>query len=137
MASDNETNVICKVNDLEELECREIEWRRAGAHGETGFIVKKNGEIHAYVNSCPHSGAPLNWQKNQFLDIFKTHILCTIHGARFQISDGLCIEGPCVGQRLKKLNATIHNESICRAAPTELNPNQCINRTIQDTGKSH
>ncbi len=119
----NETNIICEVNDLEELECREFESQLQEENSESGFIVKKNGGIHAYVNSCPHSGAPLNWQENQFLDIFKSHILCTIHGARFQISDGLCIEGPCVGQRLKKINAEIRNGAICHAPLTKSEPN--------------
>ena len=88
--------------DLNELECREFQ-TDTSLPDTSGFAVKKCGKVFAYLNSCPHTGAPLNWQENQFLDLSKTHILCSIHGARFRIENGLCIEGPCKGQMLKRI----------------------------------
>ncbi len=118
MAHSKDKEIICRIEELDELQCLEIEPQSPYAC-EARFVVKKNGAIYAYANSCPHTGAPLNWQQNQFLDFYKTHILCTMHGARFQISDGLCIQGPCIGQRLKKFNTEIHDGRIYCTLPTK------------------
>lgn len=83
--------------------------------GSAGFVVELNGErlgilavrregrVHAYVNRCPHIGAPLDFTPGQFLDMTRTHILCANHGALFRIDDGLCFRGPCAGRSLTPL----------------------------------
>ena len=52
------------------------------------------------VNSCPHTGGPLDWVEDQFLDLDRRHILCATHGALFRIEDGHCLAGPCKGKGL-------------------------------------
>ncbi|CAA6603709.1 Rieske (2Fe-2S) domain protein [Rhodospirillaceae bacterium LM-1] len=78
----------------------------------SGFVVRIGPLIRAYVNSCPHTGAPLNWQEDRFLDYSKTDILCTMHGARFTPETGHCTMGPCKGKRLTPLPFEISNETI-------------------------
>ncbi len=68
-----------------------------------GFIVQKDAQFYAYKNNCPHTGAPLDWVEHQFLDLDGALIQCAMHDARFNIEDGLCIAGPCVGDSLQKL----------------------------------
>ena len=112
-------NLICAMRDLSELECREF--RLAEGNPETtGFVVKTPNRVVAYQNRCPHTGTPLNWQENKFLDIFNTHIQCTLHGAIFQIGDGLCIRGPCIGRSLKRVNTVVENDQLYHYGPERI-----------------
>ncbi len=67
------------------------------------FLIRQGDDIHAYENSCPHRGTPLDWRPDRFLDRDGRHILCATHGALFRIADGFCLSGPCVGAGLRKL----------------------------------
>jgi len=67
------------------------------------FVVRKEGGVHAYRNRCPHTGAPLEWMPDQFLDLDNSFVQCAIHGALFRVSDGYCLRGPCAGDSLTAL----------------------------------
>ncbi len=87
----------------------EVEYR-----GETvaGFLVRHQGQFFAYRNSCPHTGAPLDWVDHQFLDADGTLIQCAMHDARFLIDSGECVSGPCPGESLGKLKIVVENDKI-------------------------
>jgi nitrite reductase/ring-hydroxylating ferredoxin subunit len=36
------------------------------------------------------------------------YILCLNHDARFRVEDGVCIGGPCLGQRLKPVTVRVN-----------------------------
>ena len=76
------------------------------------FVVRKNARYFAYVNSCPHTNINLEWVPDQFLDTSKELIQCSLHGAKFQIEDGYCIFGPCLGHKLKSLEIRIEDDHI-------------------------
>lgn len=76
------------------------------------FLVRESSEIFAYANSCPHTGAPLNWIPDIFLDMSKKTIQCANHDAHFRIQDGKCISGPCVNQGLKSIEISIVDNDI-------------------------
>lgn len=63
-------------------------------------VVRRGDEVFGYVNSCPHTGAPMDWVPGQFLDETGTLIQCSMHGAQFRIEDGYCVYGPCAGDSL-------------------------------------
>ncbi len=67
------------------------------------FLVKRDGQLYAYRNRCPHLGIELNWQEDQFLDMDGALIQCSTHGALFLIEDGECVAGPCLGQQLEAI----------------------------------
>jgi len=71
--------------------------------GAAFFVVKKDNALHAYVNQCPHVGAPLEWIPDQFLDADAQFIQCAVHGAAFAIDNGACAGGPCNGVGLTAL----------------------------------
>lgn len=77
-----------------------------------GFVVRRDGECYAYRNSCPHTGAPLDWVEHQFLDLDGQLIQCAVHDARFLIDTGECILGPCPGAHLEPLPIRVENENI-------------------------
>ena len=69
-----------------------------------GFVVRNDaGELRSYKNSCPHTGAPLNWTPDKFLCLAGDYIQCSLHGARFLLNDGDCVSGPCAGKALVAL----------------------------------
>ena len=98
---------ICKTNALNESECVTVQHEN-----REYFAVKKDGQVEAYLNRCPHIGAPMQFSENQFLTIDKSLIQCAMHGALFQISDGHCVSGPCVGQNLEKIDVKESNGEL-------------------------
>lgn len=106
-------NEWVKVAKLAEID--EPGAKGASVDGLTGiplFVVHKDGEIHAYRNRCPHTGAPLEWMPDQFLDLDKSFIECALHGALFRADNGYCLRGPCVGQSLQALGVRIEAEFV-------------------------
>jgi nitrite reductase/ring-hydroxylating ferredoxin subunit len=77
-----------------------------------GFIVKNDNNFFAYRNSCPHTGAPLDWVEHQFLDADEALIQCAVHDARFLIDSGECISGPCHGKSLQGLPIVVQDDGI-------------------------
>lgn len=81
------------------------------------FIVRHQGKVWAYRNSCPHRKTPLEWLPNQFLDDDKLFIQCATHGALFTIENGLCISGPCYQKSLISLKVEERDEAIYCTIP--------------------
>ena len=82
------------------------------------FLVRRGAAVAAYINSCPHTGGPLDWVEDQFLDFDRRHILCATHGALFRIEDGHCLAGPCAGKGLTAV-AIVVAEGEVRLVTTE------------------
>jgi nitrite reductase/ring-hydroxylating ferredoxin subunit len=74
-----------------------------------GFVVRRGAQAFAYVNRCPHARFPLNWQPDQFFAPDSEYLMCRMHGALFQVEDGLCVAGPCLGQALRSLPIEIRD----------------------------
>jgi nitrite reductase/ring-hydroxylating ferredoxin subunit len=89
---------LCAPNELAEGQSRGFE-----IAGEKLLVVRKDGQLHAYRNRCPHRGIPLEWLPAQFLDTSASLIQCATHGALFLIDSGECVAGPCAGQSLLRL----------------------------------
>ena len=76
------------------------------------FIVNRDNQLYAYENHCPHTGVNLNWQADVFMDIENFYIQCAVHGARFNVDDGLCVWGPCVNQSLKPVKIEVQDGKV-------------------------
>ena len=105
------THILCKTTDIEDPGSKSFEVK-IKRKTQSIFVVHKNGEFFAYYNKCPHTGATLEWQEDQFLDLDKALIQCATHDALFMIDSGECIAGPCVGDNLEPLSITIHEGEI-------------------------
>lgn len=77
-----------------------------------GFVVRRGSEVFAYVNRCPHALHQLNWRPHQFLSPDGNVILCSSHGAIFDIASGACIAGPCAGRGLQPLPLRIEGDLV-------------------------
>lgn len=92
---------LCRVEDIENPGARGFSL--PGAEPAEIFVVRTGDAVNAYINSCPHIGTPLEFRPDQFLTRDRSEILCSTHGARFEISSGACIAGPCRGQSLQRV----------------------------------
>jgi len=99
--------VLCHIDDIPEREARGFEVK-----GEKLLVAKKKGRVHVYRNSCPHTGINLDWQPDDFMTFDNFYLLCSTHGAQFQIEDGYCIAGPCKGQELKAIPFEVVNGQV-------------------------
>lgn len=94
------------LSTLSDGEARGMEVPVAGTVLDV-FFIRQDDHVYTYLNRCPHTGSPLNWLPNRFLDEQGQFILCATHGAVFRIEDGFCIQGPCLRQRLQRLATRI------------------------------
>ena len=93
---------LCRVDDIAELQTLGFD-PDANDPARRVFVVRKDDQLYCFRNSCPHTGAPLNWQGDKFLSFDQRFIQCSLHGALFRIESGLCIAGPCGGQFLESV----------------------------------
>jgi nitrite reductase/ring-hydroxylating ferredoxin subunit len=100
--------VLVKTGELNELQARGFD---LAPPDETGriLVIKRDDRLFAYRNVCPHTGAPLNWYGDRFLDSENRYLQCALHGALFKIENGYCIAGPCSGQSLIPIPFHIDN----------------------------
>lgn len=100
--------ILCRLDDIEDGGSRrftaEIDGRPTAI-----LAVRQANDVHAYVNSCPHVGAPLDFLPGKFLNAEGTHILCANHGALFRIEDGECVSGPCAGDSLTPVKIAVED----------------------------
>jgi len=64
---------------------------------------QSRGGSYAYVNRCPHAGAPLDAWPNEFFTEDGRFLICATRGAIFAPETGVCVEGPCPGARLQPM----------------------------------
>ncbi|MFZ2990347.1 Rieske (2Fe-2S) protein [Ideonella sp.] len=67
------------------------------------FALRFDGQAVAYLNRCAHVPVEMDWQPGEFFDQDKRWLVCSIHGASYEPSNGICVGGPCRGQRLMAL----------------------------------
>jgi nitrite reductase/ring-hydroxylating ferredoxin subunit len=96
---------LCRLDDIPDGGSRGFPPAPGGFTGL--FAVRRGGRVFVYVNCCPHVGTPLDWAPDRFLSADGARIVCATHGAEFGIEDGLCVAGPCVGERLEIVLAEI------------------------------
>jgi nitrite reductase/ring-hydroxylating ferredoxin subunit len=87
---------LCRLADLDTTGAKGV----VLPDGTDVVVVAAGDEVRAYVNSCAHQAVPLEMFPDRFLDAERRHLVCTAHGARFRVEDGLCVYGPCIGKRL-------------------------------------
>lgn len=104
--------VLCRLDDIPD----------GGSNGFVAAIpdgtrhailaVRQGKRVFAYVNSCPHIGAPLDFLPGRFLNVDGTMILCSTHGALFRIKDGFCVRGPCAGKSLAPIPTIVEDGTV-------------------------
>lgn len=104
---------LCALTDIEDPGARGFRFR-AGARLFAGFVVRRDGAIAGFVDSCPHAGWPLAALDDRYLTRDRRHILCAGHGALFD-AQGICVSGPCAGDRLAVWPVEIRDGEVVTA----------------------
>lgn len=107
---------LCALAELADGETRLVPTADPGT--PDFFLVRRGGRVHGYVNDCPHRGLPLDLMPGRFLDRAGAWILCTNHGARFDIDTGVCATAPCRGAVLTRVPLAVAGGAVYLAAET-------------------
>ncbi|MGY8993204.1 MAG: Rieske (2Fe-2S) protein [Rhodospirillales bacterium] len=83
-----------------------------GAYQLSLILVRRDREVFVYRNQCPHEGDLMQHAPGKFLDDDAKYILCASHWAVFRIEDGLCVQGPCLGDGLTPYPVSITNNDV-------------------------
>jgi nitrite reductase/ring-hydroxylating ferredoxin subunit len=90
--------VLCPAQEVVEGTARGFDLEDEGQ--DSIFAVRIEGALKVWRNRCPHNDAPMAWRKDGYLNAEATRIVCHAHGAEFLPQSGLCVQGPCLGDRL-------------------------------------
>jgi nitrite reductase/ring-hydroxylating ferredoxin subunit len=106
--------VLCSVNDISAPGGLEITLRESG---ETRYLAvfRLGGEVRAYLNTCPHQGRNLNFGPAEFLFTAEGQLVCPHHGACFNVSTGICTDGPCKGDSLTPVDIVVESGQVLLA----------------------
>ena len=73
-------HVVARLADVEEPGA--LEFRVGdGDWPFRGVVVRWQGGVYAYANTCPHAGHPLNLDPAGFFTPDRTQLICASHGA--------------------------------------------------------
>ncbi|MFD0668358.1 Rieske (2Fe-2S) protein [Ramlibacter sp. MAHUQ-53] len=96
---------LCRRDDIPDGAARGFD--PAGTGHDTLFIVRRGADLRAWEDWCPHwRTGPMAWRKDAYLSADGAHIVCSAHGARFDIATGECVLGACLGDRLRPVALT-------------------------------
>ena len=113
-------HMLCRLDELPEGGSRGFD---PEAGGQTSvFAVRRGGELHVYADSCPHHGSPMAWRRDAYLNASGDRIVCAAHGAQFEIHTGLCVLGPCLGDRLRPVPWRIAGDELVIVADGRARP---------------
>lgn len=84
----------------------------AGGENTSGFVVRYDGKVHAYLNRCAHVPIELDWNQGVFFDSSGLYLMCSTHGAIYLPESGYCAGGPCRGGRLRKIKVSESNGQV-------------------------
>ncbi|EWY37197.1 hypothetical protein N825_20940 [Skermanella stibiiresistens SB22] len=76
------------------------------------IVLRQGGVAVAYLNACPHMGIMLDWVADRVTAPGPRWLRCTAHGALFRREDGVCVRGPCAGQKLMAVPVTESDGNI-------------------------
>jgi len=104
--------VLCGLEEIEDGDARGFAVEGPGFAQR--IVVARRGEaVYGYVNSCPHALSRLDYTPGSFLDRESGHLYCAVHGAHFRIEDGVCVEGPCMGETLPPARIVLADGRVC------------------------
>lgn len=114
--------LLSRVEELPEGSTLKFQFEQEGIQRE-GFVAHVQGRFVAYENVCRHLPLSLDYADNRFFTPDGRNFICQTHGAVYDPLTGVCLEGPCPGTKLKRLELEIENGQIwlrkLPAAPAE------------------
>ena len=109
---------LCNFDELPDGASRGFDPRGTGR--DTMFVVRQGRALHAWLNACPHHGTTMPWRRHAYLNAAGDRIVCSAHGALFEIDTGRCTLGPCLGQALTPVPVVVSGGEVHLAETTRL-----------------
>ena len=103
---------FCTVDSLVLREAKTFNFGKKPDDFEIFIVNLDNSKFYAYLNNCPHQNIPLDLKPGIFLNRDKSAIQCSTHGALFNIKNGLCFRGPCIGKYLISIPILIKENMV-------------------------
>ena len=107
---------LCALSEIPDPGAKGFSYRN-GDRLFAGFVVRREGRLHGYIDRCPHAGMPLALTPDRYLTREGDLILCSAHGAMFRVEDGLCLAGPCAGRALEPWPLRLEGDNVLVDAP--------------------
>ena len=103
---------LCRLNDIEDGGARGFAVEGPDV-AQRLIVVRMGDAVHGYVNACPHVPMRLDYTPGEFFDAEGRYLHCDGHGALFRVEDGVCVEGPCLGERLVRAPVRVAAGLVC------------------------
>ena len=85
---------------------------------ESLILHRRGDEVRAWLNVCPHAGRRLDWAPGRFLCNKEGQLVCAVHGATFELAEGVCVAGPCRGAALRAVELEVRDGAVWLAPRT-------------------
>jgi len=79
---------------------------------ESLLLYRQGDRVRAWLNICPHAGRRLDWAPGQFLRNKDGLLVCAVHGATFELTNGECVAGPCRGEALRAVAVEVRDGDV-------------------------
>jgi nitrite reductase/ring-hydroxylating ferredoxin subunit len=102
---------LLRLEQIEDGGFAEAECQRDG-DAESLILHRDGDQVRAWLNVCPHAGRRLDWAPGQFLKTAGNLLVCAAHGASFELGEGVCVAGPCRGDRLRAVAVVVRDGAV-------------------------
>jgi nitrite reductase/ring-hydroxylating ferredoxin subunit len=110
--------VVCRADALGDKQTAKFKIG-SGKNAREGFVIRWQGELHAWRNECRHVPMTMDWVENRFLSRDGCWIQCSTHGALYEAATGLCVAGPPAGRHLHRLPVSVEDGQVVVRIPGE------------------
>lgn len=109
---------LCRIGDIEPGGAKGFTLTDSGR--DSLFVVRRDDEAYGYWNLCPHQGSSLPWREDEYLGADGQYIVCSGHGAEFDIATGACVRGAAHGLSLIPVNLEVTDDGMIKAEVAQL-----------------
>lgn len=88
----------------------------------TAFALRFDGAVVGYLNRCLHVLTEMDWQPGEFLDGQQEFIICSVHGASYEVRTGRCAGGPCGRGSLTRVTVAERDGQVYWYPSTDIQP---------------
>ena len=113
----DELFAICRTFEIDDHDARGFVLKRVVADGESErwpIIVTRKGQVfYGFENKCPHAGERLDVNSGEFMDEAGNFMVCSKHGAQFDLDTGFCFSGACQNKSLTPIKIVVDDGDVC------------------------
>jgi nitrite reductase/ring-hydroxylating ferredoxin subunit len=107
--------IIARLSDLPAEGAIAVDF----AQGEAQFsliVAVSGGVVRGFENVCPHAGFPLERPDGRVPMQEGRYLICSAHGASFDVQTGVCVAGPGSGREtgrgLRPVPLRVENDRV-------------------------